>query len=102
MAFRRDFLNDFRLFILIILVMLALLNPLARSEQELKNITIGGAFSLSGNGTTWGDCLMATLLALDHINNNSNLLPGYHLNMEWGDTRVTQKSINFRIRQLKI
>lgn len=87
MAFRRNLLDYVHLSVVILIAVL-ILSSSTFSGQEIKNITIGGAFSLSGNDTTWGDCLMATLLAIDHINNDSSLLPGYRLNMEWGDTKV--------------
>ena len=51
-------------------------------------ITIGGTYSYSGVGTSFGDCLIATMFALQHINNDSRLLDQYHLNLAYGNTQV--------------
>ncbi|RDD36398.1 Gamma-aminobutyric acid type B receptor subunit 2, partial [Trichoplax sp. H2] len=62
------------------------------SIDKLENgaktaITIGGTYSLDGDGTFFGDCLIATMFALQHINNDSKILDNYHLNLTWGNTK---------------
>lgn len=51
-------------------------------------ITIGGTYSYTGFGTSFGDCLIATMFALQHINDDSRLLEQYHLNVIYGNTKV--------------
>ncbi|EDV28649.1 uncharacterized protein TRIADDRAFT_51773 [Trichoplax adhaerens] len=60
---------------------------LSLHEDSLKSIYIGGSFSLDGDGTSVGDCLIATHFALEHINNNSNILQGYNLKLISGNAR---------------
>ncbi len=45
--------------------------------------TLGGAWDGSG-------ILPAVEMALDHINENADVLPGYELKMVWNDTRVSK------------
>lgn len=49
---------------------------------------IGGMFSLSG-GWDGSGCLVSAELALDQINNRSDILPDYELKMIWNDTKVS-------------
>ncbi|RDD41746.1 Gamma-aminobutyric acid type B receptor subunit 2 [Trichoplax sp. H2] len=54
--------------------------------QNRHPITILGGFSLSG-GWIGGGSVGAAILGLQHINQNSSLLPKYYLNMTWSDTK---------------
>lgn len=58
----------------------------------IKNITIGGLFSLNGTNAAWGDCLIAAKFAINHINNDSRILHGYRLNLSWGNAQVLLQS----------
>ena len=57
-------------------------------------IYLAGFFSFNTEPDTSG-ILPAVEMALDHINNNSDVLSGYELKMEWKDIKVT---LNILIR----
>ena len=62
--------------------------PLDRSK--LKYIEIGGLFPMNGT-TGWiggQGCLPAAMMALEDVNNNEDLLPGYYLNLTWKNSQV--------------
>ncbi|XP_022093142.1 gamma-aminobutyric acid type B receptor subunit 1-like [Acanthaster planci] len=50
----------------------------------LTNITLGGLFSFGGAGTDWDGSaiLQSTLLALQHVNEDPSVLPGYYLKLD--------------------
>lgn len=52
---------------------------------------IGGIFPLAGKGGWQGGqaCMPAAKLALEDVNNNNNLLPGYQLNLHSNDSEVS-------------
>ena len=52
-------------------------------------IHIGGFFSLPGGGWDGSGVLVATEMALDHINADPNILEDYELKMVWSDTMVS-------------
>ncbi|XP_071835096.1 gamma-aminobutyric acid type B receptor subunit 1-like isoform X3 [Apostichopus japonicus] len=55
-------------------------------EEEKVPLYIGGMFSMTG-GWDGSGCLMAAELALEQINNRTDILPDYELKMVWGDTQ---------------
>ena len=63
------------------------------SEEEstnLKKLYIGGIFPNSGG--TWDGgkgCLPAALMALEDVNNRTDMLPGYELKMFHNDSMVS-------------
>ena len=59
------------------------------NEDSPKSIYIGGSYSLDGDGTSVGDCLIASHFALEHINNDSSILQGYKLKLAWGNAGVS-------------
>ena len=60
----------------------------ANNSHTLKDITLAGLFSLTGAGTSWGDCLIAAKFAINHINNDPRILDGYRLNLSHGNAEV--------------
>lgn len=50
---------------------------------------LGGFFALPGGGWDGSGVLVAVEMALDHINNEANILEDYELKMVWSDTRVS-------------
>lgn len=59
------------------------------NEESPKSIYIGGSYSLDVDGVELGDCLIASHFALEHVNNDSRMLTGYHLKLAWGNARVS-------------
>ena len=56
----------------------------------LTNLTLGGLFSLGGAGADWDGSasLKAAELALLHVNDNPNVLQGYHLTIDVKNSKV--------------
>lgn len=53
-----------------------------------KNLTIGGIFPMSGSWAGGQGCLPAVEMALEDVNNNSEILADFYLNMEAKDSKV--------------
>lgn len=51
-------------------------------------LTIAASFSTDG-GWYGGSTVSGAMLALEHINNRSNILSNYTLTMNWGNTKVS-------------
>lgn len=61
------------------------------NSTKKATIHIAGLFPLSHDqpeGAIGRGVLPAVQLALDHVNNNTDILKGYQLEMEWNDTKV--------------
>ena len=61
------------------------------SDSGLTKLYIGGIFPNSGG--TWDGgkgCLPAAQMALEDVNNRTDILPGYELKMIWNDSQVCQ------------
>ena len=58
--------------------------------SSLTNITLGGLFSLGGPGSDWDGTatLKAAEMALMHVNNDPDVLPGYFLNIDTKNSKV--------------
>ncbi|XP_055338701.1 gamma-aminobutyric acid type B receptor subunit 1-like isoform X3 [Paramacrobiotus metropolitanus] len=54
----------------------------------VKDLVLAGIFPITGKGGWAGGvgCYPAAQLALEHVNNHSGLLPGYHLTMHYNDS----------------
>lgn len=62
-------------------------------KSKLKYIEIGGLFPMNGT-TGWlggQGCLPAAMMALEDVNNDKELLPGYYLNITWNNSQVGSK-----------
>lgn len=48
-------------------------------------------FAMNGSSGWLGGqgCLPAAIMALDDVNNNEDLLPGYYLNLTWSNSQVS-------------
>ena len=60
------------------------------SALKEKTLTIGGIFPMNGS---WGggvSCLPAVEMALEDVNNRSDILPDYNLEMRFGDSQVSR------------
>ena len=67
-----------------------------------KTIYIGGFFAMTGKIWRGGISTLPPIkLALDYVNNNSEILPDYHIKLLWNDTAVSHCSLVF-IKYLKI
>ena len=59
-------------------------------EEELKDLHLMGLFNIVGTTFISGDAtLMAANMALEHINNRSDVLGGYRLVLHVNDTHVS-------------
>ena len=57
-------------------------------SHDKKDIYIGGLFPIKSIGWDAGGILPAVEMALDDINNRSDILQSYKLNLLWKDTQV--------------
>ncbi|XP_041370051.1 gamma-aminobutyric acid type B receptor subunit 1-like [Gigantopelta aegis] len=64
----------------------ALLTQLVISIKN-KTLTVGGIFPMSGSWAGGQACLPAVLMALEDVNNRTDILPDYHLEMEYNDSQ---------------
>ena len=64
---------------------------IAQMVISLKNktLTVGGIFPMSGSWAGGQACLPAVLMALEDVNNRTDILPDYHLEMEYNDSQVS-------------
>lgn len=62
--------------------------------HKLTNLHIGGLFPISGTGGWQGGqgCLPAARMALNDVNAEPYLLPGYRLVLHWNDSQVSLSS----------
>ena len=69
---------------------LALSQP-TMSSRPRTNLHIGGLFPISGTGGWQGGqgCLPAARMALNDVNDEPYLLPGYRLVLHWNDSQVS-------------
>lgn len=59
-----------------------------------KDLYLLGLFPIEGNWGAWGKAfILASEMALDHINNRSDILQGYTLKLDWNDTKVQLLSL---------
>ncbi|XP_033116362.1 gamma-aminobutyric acid type B receptor subunit 1-like [Anneissia japonica] len=60
----------------------------ARGQTEEKVVlNIGGIFPMTGDNWNGGEgCLPAATMALDDVNNRTDILPEYELKMFWNDS----------------
>ncbi len=56
--------------------------------SNLTDLYLMGLWPMQGPWPGGIGILPASLMALEHINANPNILPGYRLNMIWNDTKV--------------
>lgn len=56
---------------------------------QLRPIRLQGYIPMTGEGWSGGKaCLVATLMAVRHVNERSGLLNGYSINYSWTDSKV--------------
>ena len=62
----------------------------------LTNITLAGLFSTGGPDAAWdgSGILHAAQMALEHVNRNETLLPEYHLQLDWRNSKVSIQNQN--------
>lgn len=67
-------------------------NLLDISKPQEKELYIGAIFPINGTGGWLGGqgCLPAALMALDDVNAEPNILPGYKLMMPFFDSQVSK------------
>jgi hypothetical protein len=66
---------------------------ISSASWHRTNITLAGLFPLD-TSLGWG-VLKAAILALNHVNADDSVLPGYQLVMKWNDTKVGTTFILF-------
>lgn len=64
--------------------------PNSTGGFKSKNLTIGGIFPMSGAWSGGIGCLPAVKMALDDVNNRTDILPDYHLSMDYNDSQVSR------------
>lgn len=66
-------------------------------HKKSKTLHIGGLFPLTGSGGWLGGpgCLPAVNMALEAVNNRSDLLPGYYLHLTRNDSKVSCLMITY-------
>ncbi|GBN85569.1 hypothetical protein AVEN_80116-1 [Araneus ventricosus] len=59
-------------------------------QKQEKDLYIGAIFPINGTGGWLGGqgCLPAALMALEDVNAEPNLLPGYRMKMPYNDSQV--------------
>lgn len=72
--------------LLIILILISSKNCQLLFKQ--KTLTIGGIFPMSGSWAGGVGCLPAVEMALADVNNRTDILPDYKLDMRRGDSQV--------------
>lgn len=74
----------------LLLLLVALTVP-HRVDSKETQIHIGGLFPISGSpvGRTGRAFVPACDMALEMVNNRTDILPGYRLAMFWNDTKVS-------------
>ncbi len=78
----------------VIIIYLQNPKPTICTQTNKKDIFIGGFYPLSGPFSDWGQgCLPAAELAVKHINDRSDVLEDYQLNLVNMDTQVRNPSI---------
>lgn len=61
-------------------------------DPEPKVIQLMGLFPMTGDALPMGAaCVPAINMALDDLNNRSDILPGYHLKLTWKDSMVCSR-----------
>ena len=75
---------------MLLLPVVTLTLTLALGARGLKDIplTLGGIFPMSGSWAGGVACKPAIKLALDMVNNQTDILPNYHLTMQSNDSQV--------------
>ena len=53
-----------------------------------KNIYVGGIFPMVGGWPGGQACLPSAIMALNEVNLNHSMLPGYRLNLKWFNSEV--------------
>ena len=74
---------------LIYVGLIYLANMGSTNSSHRKNITLAGAFSLTGIWKS-GALLTSAIMAVDYVNNRSDLLPDYYLDLQVADTQVNK------------
>ena len=71
------------------------------NPPEKIPLYLGGFFALPGGGWDGSGVLVAVEMALDHINQDPNILADYELKMVWSDTRVSSERTSINCCTLK-
>src|SRR3569623_595455 len=67
-----------------------------QSEEPLKELHIGGVFPMEEGAGGWAGgqaCLPAVKMALEDINRQQQILPGYVLKLHWYNSKVSVRVI---------
>ena len=80
---------DFRVLPRVLNVVFMVLLISGTSGFKSKNLTIGGIFPMSGSWSGGIGCLPAVKMALDDVNNRTDILPDYNLYMDYNDSQVS-------------
>lgn len=66
------------------------INSNGRFPPKERELHIAGIFPMQGSAGWIGGpgCLPAALMALADVNERPDILPGYHLNVNWNDSEV--------------
>ena len=60
----------------------------ATEENDIQDIYVLGMWPMEGPWSGGQGLIPAALMALEHVNSDPTILPGYRLNMIWNDSKV--------------
>jgi len=66
--------------------------------DKRKKLYVGGIFPMVGGWPGGQACLPSAIMALNEVNLNKNVLPGYKLELNWFNSEV--KSYNYNLQKL--
>lgn len=65
--------------------------------NKSKNLFVGGIFPMVGGWPGGQACLPSAIMALNEVNMNASILPGYKLNLNWFNSEVRRPSLSLSI-----
>ena len=71
-------------------------------KSKTKSLHVGGIFPMIGGWPGGQSCLPSAIMALNEINLNPTILPGYRLNLNWFNSEVISIFIYIFFYWLKI
>ena len=71
-----------------VIVIFGGIGKVAATNESVVDLYLLGLWPMQGGWPGGVGILPAALMALDHVNADPTILPGYRLNMIWNDTQV--------------
>ena len=90
----------------LVIICCAFLTSTAKSENSTSKIDlyIGGFFGKNIKAGAWSSAALIPVLemALDHVNNDSNVLVDYQLKYVWRDSKVRSYAVFMTLESLRV